>query len=113
MRTDSRGFALDLAARRATVAGQKIDPKGASLVLTRELAGRPLGWIAAGEPAALPGLARKLPHYGKYGYLVFQGAAPDNRLKGQWSPGDSDLVHWFGDARPELVLPPEPALVNP
>jgi aminopeptidase N len=109
----SRGFALDLAARRATVAGQKIDPKGASLVLTRELAGRPLGWIAAGEPAALPGLSRKLPHYGKYGYLVFQGAAPDNRLKGQWPPGDSDLVHWFGDARPELVPPPEPALVNP
>jgi hypothetical protein len=109
----SRGFALDLAARHATVAGEKIDPKGASLVLTRDLAGRPLGWVAAGDPAALPGLARKLPHYGKYGYLVFQGTAPDNRLKGQWPPGDSDLVHWFGDARPELQLLPEPALASP
>jgi len=46
--------------------------------------GAPLGWIAADDPKAVPGLARKLPHYGKYGYLAFEGDAPDNVLKGQW-----------------------------
>jgi hypothetical protein len=29
-----------------------------------------LGWLAAGQPAALPGLGRKLPHYGRYSYLA-------------------------------------------
>jgi hypothetical protein len=32
-----------------------------------------LAWVGTDEPAALPGLARKLPHYGKYSYLVFSG----------------------------------------
>jgi aminopeptidase N len=108
-----RGFALDLKSRQATIVGQPVDPADTSLVLTRDLAGRPVGWIAASGPPALPGLARKLPHYGKYGYLVFQGDAPDNRFKGQWPAGDSDLVYWFGAARPELALPPEAALVGP
>ncbi|HYQ72989.1 MAG TPA: M1 family aminopeptidase, partial [Gammaproteobacteria bacterium] len=43
-----------------------------------------LGWLAAGQDAALPGLGRKLPHYGKYSYLAFTGERPDNVLKGQW-----------------------------
>jgi acetylornithine deacetylase/succinyl-diaminopimelate desuccinylase-like protein len=43
-----------------------------------------LGWLAADEPAALPGLGRKLPHYGRYSYLAFSGDAPENVLKGQW-----------------------------
>lgn len=43
-----------------------------------------LGWLAAENPAAVPGLGRKLPHYGKYSYLAFTGEAPDNVLKGQW-----------------------------
>jgi hypothetical protein len=43
-----------------------------------------LGWLAAERVAALPGLGRKLPHYGRYSYLAFTGDAPDNVLKGQW-----------------------------
>ena len=81
-------------------------------MLTRERDGATLGWLAAADPAALPGLARKLPHYGKYGYLVFTGAAPDNRLKGQWPPGDSPLVHWFGAARPPLPPAPRASLAE-
>jgi hypothetical protein len=50
-----------------------------------------LGWLAAGQPAALPGLGRKLPHYGKYSYLAFTGEAPDNVLKGQWPVVHSPL----------------------
>jgi hypothetical protein len=50
-----------------------------------------LGWLAAGQPAALPGLGRKLPHYGRYSYLAFSGAAPDNVLKGQWPVSGSPM----------------------
>jgi len=50
-----------------------------------------LGWLAADRAAALPGLGRKLPHYGKYSYLAFTGEAPDNVLKGQWPVVNSPL----------------------
>ena len=50
-----------------------------------------LGWLAADSPDALPGLGRKLPHYGRYSYLAFTGAAPDNVLKGQWPVLDSPM----------------------
>ena len=52
----------------------------------------PIGWVAADRPEQVSGLARKVPHYTKYGYLVFAGDAPDNRVKGTWPPGDSPLV---------------------
>jgi len=50
-----------------------------------------LGLLAAGRAAALPGLGRKLPHYGRYSYLAFNGDAPDNVLKGQWPVVHSPL----------------------
>ena len=50
-----------------------------------------VGWIFADGTAALPGLGRKLPHYGKYSYLGFEGAEPTNVLKGQWTATDSPL----------------------
>jgi hypothetical protein len=39
----------------------------------------------------MPGLARKLPHYGKYGYLGFEGEEPTNVLKGEWPVVSSPL----------------------
>jgi len=51
-----------------------------------------LGWVGTDTEAALPGLARKLPHYGRYSYLAFTGAAPDNVAKGQWPATASPLV---------------------
>jgi hypothetical protein len=50
-----------------------------------------VGWIFADSLAALPGLGRKLPHYGKYSYLGFEGDEPTNVLKGQWTATDSPL----------------------
>jgi hypothetical protein len=47
--------------------------------------------VASDNPAAMPGLARKLPHYGKYSYLGFEGDEPQNILKGQWPVGASPL----------------------
>jgi hypothetical protein len=50
-----------------------------------------VGWIFADGLAALPGLGRKLPHYGKYSWLGFEGEEPVNVLKGQWPATDSPL----------------------
>jgi hypothetical protein len=99
----SARFDIDASQRRVTLDDQ--DHTGTSPVLTTRIAGQPVAWVAAATPAAVPGLARKLPHYGKYGYLVFTGAAPDNQVKGQWPVGDSRLMHWFVDDRPMLKLP--------
>jgi aminopeptidase N len=41
---------------------------------------------------ALPGLGRKLPHYGKYSYLGFEGDEPANMFKGQWPTVNSPMT---------------------
>ena len=66
-----------------------------------------LGWVGSGTAAALPGLARKLPHYGKYSYLRFEGDEPTNTLKGQWSAEASPLVWTAPGMRVERGLLPE------
>jgi hypothetical protein len=43
-----------------------------------------LAWVAAQNAAPLPGLGRKLPHYGTYSFLGFAGDEPVNIVKGQW-----------------------------
>jgi aminopeptidase N len=65
-----------------------------------------IGWIGADRADALAGLARKLPHYGKYSYLAFAGAEPTNDAKGQWPVRDSPLVHFLTESTtPPPVLP--------
>ncbi len=49
-------------------------------------------WLTIGNEDAAPGLSVKLPHYGKYSYLAFEGAEPGNIAKGQWKVVDSPLV---------------------
>ncbi len=50
-----------------------------------------VGWLALAQGAA-QSMAQKLPHYGKYSYLAFQGAGSENTLKGQWPVNDSPLA---------------------
>jgi aminopeptidase N len=50
-----------------------------------------LAWVATDTIAALPGLGRKLPHYGKYSYLGFEGDEPTNVVKGQWPVVNSPM----------------------
>ncbi len=64
-------------------------------------------WIATRTAEALPGLSRKLPHYGKYSALVFAGGTPDNQLKRQWPITGSPLQRRFSTESPPLL--PEPA----
>ena len=83
------------------VDGEKMPLAGHTLVATfrhPENVEKAIGWIVADPAAALPGLGRKLPHYGKYSYLGFQGEEPANVIKGQWQQSDSPLRV---DLRPE------------
>jgi len=49
-------------------------------------------FLSIGNKDAVPGLVRKLPHYGKYSYLAFEGDEPTNIAKGQWPVVNSPLV---------------------
>ena len=72
-----------------------------------------MGLVAADPVAAIPGLARKLPHYTRYSYLAFRGDEPENVLKGQWQPTSSPLVrNLSGGALAPLALPSRPALAE-
>jgi len=51
-----------------------------------------IGWITVNPADAFAGMARKLPHYGKYSYLAFEGSEPTNTVKGQWDTTNSPLV---------------------
>ncbi|MBK9089851.1 MAG: M20/M25/M40 family metallo-hydrolase [Holophagales bacterium] len=101
---------LSLGASEVTALGEKVALAGHTFVFVARHPGnaaKAVGWIL-GEPlAALPGLGRKLPHYGKYSYLGFEGTEPVNVLKGQWPESDSPLR---SDLRPEprrtVPLPP-------
>ena len=50
-----------------------------------------VGFVGAQTDAAIKALARKLPHYGKYGYLGFEGDEAKNVLKGSLPALDSPL----------------------
>jgi hypothetical protein len=75
-----------------------------AIVTLREQSQQPVAFIAADRADALPGLGRKLPHYHKYSYLSFEGAEPQNRLKGRWPVTQSPMTVLFkpGSARGTL-----------
>jgi hypothetical protein len=50
-------------------------------------------FLSIDNEKSVPGLLRKLPHYGKYSYLAFEGDEPENFEKGQWSAIGSPLVY--------------------
>jgi hypothetical protein len=109
---------------------EQLPVKGHSFVYTTRRVDRPhlsLAWVGADSAAAIRGLARKLPHYGKYSYLAFSGKEPSNVVKGQWQAIDSPLarsvapveIAGASDARagasvpPRAALPPREALAQP
>ncbi len=85
------------------------------VVVRRHPAGaeQAIALLVCGAPAAAEGLVRKLPHYGKYSFLAFEGEEPSNVLKGQWGTGDSPLVASLDDgAGFDLELAPRAALAE-
>ena len=49
-------------------------------------------FLSIGNENSVPGLLRKLPHYGKYSFLAFEGDEPTNIEKGQWPVLNSPLM---------------------
>lgn len=68
-------------------------------------------WLIASSAESIPGLIRKLPHYGKYGYLVFQGSVPNNVAKGRWPSSGAGLHHIFKNGT--YSLPSQTPLIKP
>jgi len=114
--TDNRPAGLDRNDDTLVLDGQSLPFAGHTAVVVGRHPGdveKAIGWIAIDPPAALPGLGRKLPHYGKYSYVGFEGDEPANVLSGQWQDADSPLRV---DLRPPddrtgrlPALPPDPA----
>jgi aminopeptidase N len=62
--------------------------------------------VAASSEAAAKALARKLPHYGKYSWLVFAGDEASNVATGEWPVGDTPLArNLTPQGRPIKVTP--------
>jgi len=77
-----------------SAAGTNMPFKDHSTVVVRRNptnAAKAIAWVTVDPLAAGDGLARKLPHYGKYSYLGFAGAEPANTAKGEWIAADSPL----------------------
>lgn len=75
--------------------------------------GKTVVGVTVHSDAAVAGLARKLPHYGKYSYLAFTNDAPDNSAKGEWPAVGSPLVAILdADTPSSAKLAPRPALAE-
>ena len=66
-----------------------------------------IGFIGCDNTSAVAGLARKIPHYGKYGFLTFTGDEPTNVRKDEWPVRNSPMTIVF-DPRSARILPPLP-----
>jgi aminopeptidase N len=71
-------------------------------------------WVGADDSKAIPGLGRKLPHYGKYSFLVFEGNEPTNIAKGQWPSLENPMGRNFAkEGVSGATIPVRKALVDP
>lgn len=75
-------------------------------------------FIASSPVEAMPGLARKLPHYHKYSYLAFEGNEPVNIEKGRWLALNSPMTSFLQaheEASPERgkLSPTKPLALLP
>ncbi len=75
--------------------GQKIDKVKQSSIITSMHPENPaevLVFFHIHDDKAVAGLNRKLPHYGKYSFLAFEGEEPENVVKGNWEVINSPLT---------------------
>jgi len=62
-----------------------------SLALTAHIGQVPAAWLAVPEAELMTALAKKLPHYSKYSYAIFEGGELNNIAKGAWPLEKSSL----------------------
>jgi hypothetical protein len=84
---------VSLQEEKLTVADAGYEFKDHSFVLCQRdpANGRTMAWVVGGSDTAVTRLAQKLPHYGKYSYLVFRGDQAQIDLKGEWPVTRSPL----------------------
>src|SRR5581483_5609011 len=100
------GYDVAVEASQVRLGSTELNRGGRSVVLAGRRPENPdfaLAWLAADRAEALPGLARKLPHYGRYGYLGFEGDAPSNVEKGEWPLIHSPMIRWIPSADGTVV----------
>ena len=69
-----------------------------------------IGFVGANSEKSIAALTRKLLHYGKYGYLGFEGDEAKNVLKGSLPALDSPLNIKISDGETNAKLTPRKAL---
>ena len=69
-------------------------------------------YVSASSDAAANALARKLPHYGKYSWLVFAGDEATNEASGEWPVGDTPLAVNLTPQSGPIELAPRKALAE-
>jgi len=92
------------------LAGKNLSSDQASIVLVGrnpQQLKNGIGFISSDSAKAIPGLARKLPHYGKYSYLAFEGSEPSNFVKGQWPVVGSPLSIMLTKQQTEMAKTPQ------
>ena len=107
------GASLDAAALRTTNAVH--EAAGRSLVVGVRHPNNPdsvVFYVAASSEAAANALARKLPHYGKYSWLVFAGDEATNEATGEWPVGDTPLARNLTPQARPIKLEPRKALAE-
>jgi aminopeptidase N len=90
------------AAGRSLVAGVRHPDNLESVVI----------YVSASSEAAANALARKLPHYGKYSWLVFAGDAATNEATGEWPIGDTPLARNLTPQGRPIKFTPRKALAE-
>jgi len=69
-----------------------------------------VGFVGANSAEAIKALSSKLLHYGKYGYLGFEGGEAKNSLKGSLPALESPLSVKINDGEITAKITPRPAL---
>ena len=103
---------MDPAAGTARVGDANASRAQASLVLVAaDATPMPLGFVGADGPEAIGAMARKLPHYARFGRLAFDRASGENTFKDERASDRSALTRFLTtDEVPRAPLPPEPML---
>ncbi len=110
---------LTVSATGVKIGAAELPFAGHSHVLTHRHPDDPklaVGWVTSDPDEAMAGLARKLPHYGKYSWLAFAGLEPANVAKGEWPTADSPLnvnLQKKGTPLALAALPKRAALAEP
>ena len=101
--------------KKAALLQHRADPgKVALAVAVEHPRNRALALAFVGSPSAsvVSLLAKKIPHYGKYGWLGFAGDQAENALKGTWSASSSPLTTVLQPQPLPRVLKAAPALAS-